>query len=703
MKLVRYIDPEQGSDLQLHPQVNVVRGLSPDARGRFLADLAAVPRGGPLCGHGTISVHGVTLDLNAETLELLELDEDLDVVLRRWDIPGNEDERPDQLDPERDAELASLGRAVDDARIANDAAVTHLHELNERLAERQAARSDLDAQVEAERAGLDEGAPTDLSAANDALERLRSARAAEAESRRAALRLEVSTRLDELAAQAEELRRRLRRPTSDPSEPVRAAIEHLDAVSDPTPVPVPEARSLAAMLASATEDLASIQDKLVGGRSQLMELTARRDAAYDAFVTAELNLRTPDLDPAVLAELERVHDEIFEMDARVSRLSAARLRRRASTLRLRETTLLKQLGFETWSEYVMGVASPEAEAERQRRYEVAKATYEFAEDELARAAAQPAHDSPDLRAAERRVSELREQAARLLGRSPGPDPVAELREHTVPAGSLRGSLTSAGSALRVALAEAGEHVPADESATALRDRAQAWLDGLGDRERELTELQTRYDQVEATIAATSRELELLSVEHPAADVADDDPELLELRARLDAATVRVDAHRVALDRVGRLRARLAELVAEIGRLTDEVAAAERDVSLTVARLDAAVEELTEAEQRWRLVEAERIATRRAAREARGADLDVDAIEWYLLARLAAQRSVSYVGSMPIAIDDAFGGWSTERLASVYHRLARMSDVVQVIMVSDDEDVARWALGLGASAAVIDAG
>src|SRR5690606_36320353 len=133
--------------------------------------------------------------------------------------------------------------------------------------------------------------------------------------RRAAFRAQVEARLDELTKEAEGVRARLRGPGTDPVESVSQAIEHLDAVSDPTPVPVPEARSLATQLAAATEELAAIQDKMVGGRSQLMELTARRDAAYDAFVRAEANLRTPDLDPALVEELERVHDEIFEMDA----------------------------------------------------------------------------------------------------------------------------------------------------------------------------------------------------------------------------------------------------------------------------------------------------------------------------------------------------------------------------------------------------
>jgi hypothetical protein len=347
------------------------------------------------------------------------------------------------------------------------------------------------------------------------------------------------------------------------------------------------------------------------------------------------------------------------------------------------------------------VASPAAEAERQRRYEVARATYEFAEDELARAAAQPAHDSPELRAAERRVSELREQAARLLGRTPGPDPVNELREHTVPAGTLVGSVTASAAALRIALAEAGLDVAADCDVASLRQTAQEWLDRRDERVAVHAELERRRDEIRASIDEAETELDRLSRLPEAVDLEPDDPEALELRARIDAASVRVDAHRAAEEKLARLRDELAEVTAELRRQEDEVARAERDASLAGSRLEAAVAARRATEERWEAISAERVAARRARQEAAAADLDVDAIEWYVLARLAGQRSVSYVGSLPIVIDDAFSGWGNDRLAPVYQRLARMSDVVQVVICSDDPELAKWAAALDGGSSVIE--
>ena len=59
------------------------------------------------------------------------------------------------------------------------------------------------------------------------------------------------------------------------------------------------------------------------------------------------------------------------------------------------------------------------------------------------------------------------------------------------------------------------------------------------------------------------------------------------------------------------------------------------------------------------------------------------IEWYLLARLAAQRAVCLGGSLPLLLDGALAGLDEDQLGHVLGRLERMADAVQVIVVSDD--------------------
>jgi hypothetical protein len=72
------------------------------------------------------------------------------------------------------------------------------------------------------------------------------------------------------------------------------------------------------------------------------------------------------------------------------------------------------------------------------------------------------------------------------------------------------------------------------------------------------------------------------------------------------------------------------------------------------------------------------------------EIDPEAIELYLLARLAAQRQVSYAGSVPLVIDDALAGVPEDGVHQVLRGLARMAESVQVVYVTDDPVVVEWA-------------
>jgi uncharacterized protein YhaN len=81
----------------------------------------------------------------------------------------------------------------------------------------------------------------------------------------------------------------------------------------------------------------------------------------------------------------------------------------------------------------------------------------------------------------------------------------------------------------------------------------------------------------------------------------------------------------------------------------------------------------------------------------------EAIEFYLLARLAALRSVSYAGSVPLVIDDALADLSERDVEHLLHKLERMSESVQIVYLSDDPTVSTWARGIGFErGAVVDA-
>ncbi len=72
------------------------------------------------------------------------------------------------------------------------------------------------------------------------------------------------------------------------------------------------------------------------------------------------------------------------------------------------------------------------------------------------------------------------------------------------------------------------------------------------------------------------------------------------------------------------------------------------------------------------------------------EIDAEAIEFYLLARLAAQRQVSYAGSAPMIIDDALAGVPEADVRRILDGLGRMAESVQIVYVSDDPVVIDWA-------------
>jgi len=79
---------------------------------------------------------------------------------------------------------------------------------------------------------------------------------------------------------------------------------------------------------------------------------------------------------------------------------------------------------------------------------------------------------------------------------------------------------------------------------------------------------------------------------------------------------------------------------------------------------------------------------------------VEATEWYVLARLAALRRISIAGSAPILIDDAFADLDPEDAVRLVARIGGMADAVQVMIMSDDADIATWAKSAGSERAGI---
>jgi ATPase subunit of ABC transporter with duplicated ATPase domains len=187
-------------------------------------------------------------------------------------------------------------------------------------------------------------------------------------------------------------------------------------------------------------------------------------------------------------------------------------------------------------------------------------------------------------------------------------------------------------------------------------------------------------------------------------------EWLEERLAAHAAGILLISHdRAFLKRLSRRtfwldRGRLLQLddgYAGFESWSEGVLEAEAAEAAAVAQAAAAARVLAE-------VEAEREAAQEAAAQAPAVPSVEEAatprlseeVEWYLLARLAAQRAVSLGGSLPLLLDDALVDLAPADVEHVLGRLERMAAAVQVIVVSEDPVVAAWAGMAGADRAAV---
>jgi hypothetical protein len=215
----------------------------------------------------------------------------------------------------------------------------------------------------------------------------------------------------------------------------------------------------------------------------------------------------------------------------------------------------------------------------------------------------------------------------------------------------------------------------------------------------------RQAQIESDIAERKAELEaatraeeavasaLTAAEAEAAAAAEAEHAAAAERSRCEVElAAAVDAARQATETLDELTSRFSQAAK-----TADASEFERAVADAQAAVDQATSSLEGARRELSLIDAQL------------ADLDgdghgvvlsspgpanVEELEWYLLSRVAAQRSVSYAGSVPLVLDDALADVRGDDLAHLLSRLERMSTAVQVIVLSEDDAVAAWADSIG---------
>jgi hypothetical protein len=446
------------------------------------------------------------------------------------------------------------------------------------------------------------------------------------------------------------------------------------------------------------------------------------------------------------------------------RLGGKRAQKRVDEARVREQAVLDRLGFATYAEFVMGTSISQIDPEAEVRWEKARRELAEAEDawaaleadvdaELARA--QLLERRRVLREEARRILG-RDPGDDVITELRGHRVVATAIDDR--AAKLQGALERAGLVVgdeRVGADElidlaqvwldeediGGAHRPALE-----RDLAEVEAK-IAQADDELAEANARASGTEADqVRQRRRGLRLdeargavIAAEERTRRNAQAEAEVVARAEALEAASAR---ERSMSDQLAAIESALADAVttargtataadaavAAAAAATDTLTMADDQLAQAEATLSAARQAPTPedaAALHRRVTDAEALlaAAEAALAEAEGgaqapadgdspfftnpggngqptALADVDEVEWYLLARLAAQRAVSFAGSVPLVLDEALADLADHDVRRVLQRLERMAASVQLVLVSEDPAVALWADDVGVDRAAV---
>lgn len=695
------------SVLDLHPMITVLTGLSPVGRDRLVRAVQALPRADEPGCPGLLESHGIFFDLDRTSLELLGLGTEVDVVVdgaavdaviaRGPVVPAAAALAVDEpITPERFLEITPEGvhPAIDAARKAQRDAREALSILREAA---DLVRAELD-EVSAKRRRAE--AALEAARAAGGRPRLRLVDTGGDSADTAVERARLEAELAELEASIERATRGIAELRALDTRPIQVLV---DALRDPEPVEyVTSERGVE--LADEFESLRDRVDTLeasvqVGGLT-FSEALARLEAARAELRVAERSMAKPELSPDDVAELEAAHEEVLEAERKASGgLGKRAAAKRLDEARAVEQAILDRVGYPTWSAYVMGASLFTVDPLAQERLNRAKFDLEAAEAAWAEISTEM-QSHPEHRELLEQLEAVYLEAIDLLGGDSEEDLGSALRQLQV----AKREVTV--DELVDALAYQLELVGFPLSPAPTLDRtlliAEAFLEEVSGVQARIGELEAERDAAEAQAAHIERQLH--DLDEPTIDLTDHDGE--------------VDAGELVEEDLGPL-VEAVELAREDEQDTIDLLEARellldtaiRVESSATGKLRKAAAELAAAESERRaadpLAAFEGLDKVAAPGGGFGADDDEDAVreavQVYLLARLAALRSVAYSGSVPLLVDDALRELDADDVGPVLDRLDRMADAVQVIYVGDDPRVVQWAERVGFErAAVVEA-
>lgn len=231
-------------------------------------------------------------------------------------------------------------------------------------------------------------------------------------------------------------------------------------------------------------------------------------------------------------------------------------------------------------------------------------------------------------------------------------------------------------------------VSAAEAAVAQHRTASAAIAGL---EAELASCSVEEEQAAAAVAAAEAEASLANgaaFDAAVAAAADAESALARSAAREESAR-RALADFSDQSGIEAMVSAAEVRVANGEHLVTAAAAAEQATAAQLAEVDAAFAAATAAEE-------QALADASALDRAKL----VDDLDWELMSRLAAVRSVGLAGALPLVLDDPFAVLDDDELTHVLDRVVRLADAVQVVVVTDREAAVAWAAQIGSEKALV---
>ena len=684
------IDGAQRSALDLHPMMTVVSGLDSMARDQLIDAVRSLPSGQTGGLGGLVESHGVLFDLSTETLELFALQSDVDSVVRRSDLPGA---------------LIDAGPAarITTEQFLADTAAGAYPELDAARRRQRSARETLSILREATDRARREHTEA-ASAARQAAAALEAATASPSPSIDAtgAVDHDAPAPLDraELDARHESLTNELARVDQGLAElsglDIRPIEVLLEAIRDPAPVemvPSDRAAQLADQFVALQQQVDALEQRLEAQGRGTATALAQLETARANLAGAERAMRKPSLSPDDVIELEAAHGAVLEAESGMSGLRRRGGQKRFDDAAAAEQAILDRVGFPTWSAYVMGAGLLSIDPMAEQRLDQARQQLDAAEGHWAEVAKDVEAD-PEHSGLLDQLEAVYLEAFDVLGGDDEQNDLEQaLRAFKEPKREVTTEELIDALAYQLALVglDLGTSEPGIDRTLMAADAFLAEVRSISDR---VGELEHERDQLSADLADNRRSIERLEATEATIDITDS-ALAAESSAPVDIASLQADCDRADEDErdyADQLEARLA--------LVD---ASTRVEAVASSRLIRIASELAA------IVAAGGPTTAASPRPASDPAFEVgpdelddgpEGIEFYLLSRLAAMRSASFAGSVPIVLDDALADLAPSIITILLNKLEPMAESVQIIYLSDDPTVLEWTATVGVNRAAV---